>query len=337
MSDHIDISVVIPTYQRCASVRQTLEALARQDYPPDKYEVIVSIDGSEDGTREMLATAAFPYLVRVVWRPNRGRAAACNVGIRMAVGELIVFLDDDMEPECGFLTAHWRAHEGESRLGVMGAVPIALDPGSAPTARYVAAKFAQHLEKLAGPDYQPRLRDFYSGNVSVRHDVLLAVGLFDEDFTIYGNEDLELSLRLVAAGVRITYCGEALAWQRYTKDFAELAWDTCAKGQTAVLLMQKHAAAFDQLQLSAYSQTSHKRQCVRRALLWLSNRWPITPHWMVHCVTWLERRTDVHLALVYGLVLDHFYWLGVQRSLREQPVSDLDQPATRQLRIGLGV
>jgi hypothetical protein len=221
---------------------------------------------------------------------------------------------------------------------VMGAVPIVLDSGSGPAARYVAARFEQHLKKLARLDYRPCLRDFYSGNVSVRRDLLFAAGLFDEDFTIYGNEDLELSIRLVTAGVRIVFCGDALARQRYTKDFAGLAWDTCAKGQTAVLLAQKHVAAFDHLQLSTYRQASRKRQCVRSALLWLSNRWHPTPHWIVRCVTWFERRTDVPtVALVFGLVLDYFYWLGVQRSLREQPATDLDLPAARQLRIGLGV
>jgi glycosyltransferase involved in cell wall biosynthesis len=54
VSEPVRISVVIPTYQRCASVRRALEALAHQTMPATEYEVIVPIDGSDDGTKEMI-------------------------------------------------------------------------------------------------------------------------------------------------------------------------------------------------------------------------------------------------------------------------------------------
>ena len=92
------MSVVIPTYQRRASVERALRALARQTLPVDEYEVILSIDGSDDGTREMATQLAAPYRLHVLWQPNRGRSAACNAGIGAASGWLLVLIDDDMEP-----------------------------------------------------------------------------------------------------------------------------------------------------------------------------------------------------------------------------------------------
>lgn len=87
-------SVVIPTYNRAATLRQTLTALMAQDYPD--YEIIVVDDGSTDDTRAMIARE-FPQ-VRYIYQQNRGPAAARNRGIAHARGEIIAFTDDDCVP-----------------------------------------------------------------------------------------------------------------------------------------------------------------------------------------------------------------------------------------------
>jgi len=203
MTNPYRISIVIPTYQRCTSLRHALQALARQTLAPDTYEVIVSIDGSCDGTQEMAAQFPAPYRLHTYWQPNQGRATACNAGMRLARGEVLVLLDDDMEPTPEFLAAHLRAHPAGSRYGVVGAVPISFNRSSPPVVQYIGSKFNLHLEHLAQPCHRFKLRDFYSGNFSIRREVLLEVGAFDESFRIYGNEDLEFSVRLSTAGVHL--------------------------------------------------------------------------------------------------------------------------------------
>src|SRR4029077_11715275 len=123
------------------------------------------------------------------------------------------------EPTADFLAVHARAHGDGSRLGVIAAVPVGVDRASSPVVEYIASNFDLHLEKLARPDHEVGIRDFYSGNFSIRRDVLLEIGLFDEGFKSYGNEDGELAIRLRQAGVRVTYSAEAIAWQHYEKDF----------------------------------------------------------------------------------------------------------------------
>jgi glycosyltransferase involved in cell wall biosynthesis len=174
------ISVIVPTYQRCASVKRLLNSLGHQTMPADMYEVIVVIDGSQDGTHEMVEGSQSLFKLRSIWQPNQGRAAACNHGIREAVGNLIVILDDDMEPSAQLLESHWNAHQADLRLGVLGAVPIRLGPTSPPVMQYIGAKFNQHLEKLAQPGYTFNLRDFYSSNFSIQRTLIIEVGLFDE-------------------------------------------------------------------------------------------------------------------------------------------------------------
>lgn len=319
MTGSPQISVVVPTYRRCASVERTLRALSMQTLPADGYEVIVSIDGSEDGTREMLARFPAPYRLRSLWQPNRGRAAACNAGIRLAGAKLVILLDDDMEPTPEFLEAHLRAHATETDfpLCIMGAAPITSSSASPPATQYIATKFNQHLARLTRADGRFSIRDFYSGNCSISRRTLLAVGGFDEDFTVYGNEDLELSVRLVRASVRLAYDPRAIARQHHEKSFAQLAQDSMAKGRTAVLFASKHPAVLPDLQLSAYRRAPIEWRVVRSGMLGLQALWGGAALALIHLIERLERIRPPFLNLIYRLALDYFYWTGVRSALRE--------------------
>lgn len=316
-SPSLRISVVVPTYGRRASLERLLKALARQTLPVDTYEVIVSVDGSQDGTADMLRGFQAPYRLRPLWQPNRGRAAACNRGIGCADGDVIVLLDDDMEPESRLLESHLRMHPPGSRVGVMGAAPIMVDDSSPPITRYLAAKFNRHLDRLARSGQPLVLRDFYSGNFSVPRDALSAIGGFDEAFSIYGNEDLELSIRLRGAGIHLIYSAEAAARQHKTKSFAQVADDCVAKGRTAVLLAGKHPSAVPDLRLAAYRRVSLERRLLRASMLSIGSGWSGTPRAVVGTVQWLERIRAPLLNAAYTLALDYFYWTGVFAALRE--------------------
>jgi GT2 family glycosyltransferase len=71
-----------------------------------------------------------PYRLQAIWHPRQGRAAARNAGIRVAGGNLLVLLDDDMEPVPGLLHAHLDAHQGADECVVLGPVLIVLDSSS---------------------------------------------------------------------------------------------------------------------------------------------------------------------------------------------------------------
>jgi len=66
-----ELSVVIPTYNRREYLRACLESLARQTASPEEFEVVVTVDGSTDGTIEMLASLPTPYALRVLTQPQR--------------------------------------------------------------------------------------------------------------------------------------------------------------------------------------------------------------------------------------------------------------------------
>jgi GT2 family glycosyltransferase len=315
------VSVVIPTYRRRDALLRLLSALARQTLPAADFETIVVVDGSDDGTCEAVQSMATPYELRVHAQQNRGRSAARNVGIGMARGEIVVMLDDDMEPSPALLAEHVRAHALED-VAVMGAVPVAMNDETPVTARYVGAKFNRHMARLARSGAPVTLRDFYGGNLSVKRDVLERTGSFDEGFTRYGNEDLELSLRLAAAGVRLVFAPEAVAFQTYDKDFAGLAADTVSKGRTAVLLARKHPEARRHLKLGSAEPDPLVRRVIVGGLLGATRLAPAVRAWIVRGMSALgQRRRDLALRL-YPPVLDYLYWCGVREAERDVTAED---------------
>jgi GT2 family glycosyltransferase len=243
------------------------------------------------------------------------------MGVREARGEVVLLLDDDMEPQPACLAAHHAAHAPGRRLGVLGAVPVRLGPDAPPVVQYVGTKFNRHLEKLSRPGHVISIRDFYTGHFSIRRDLLLEVGAFDEDFALYGNEDVELAVRLRSAGVSLCYFPKAVAVQHYEKDFAALARDNVEKGRTAVLCARKHPEAFAGLRLSQYGKGSRKWRAARALLLATSRVAPATPRAVARLVGWLERRRPARLAVYYTLALDYFYWVGARAALAQDPLA----------------
>ncbi len=197
-------SIVIPTYNRKESLRRTLDALALQTLDARDFEVIVVSDGSADGTPAMLSeyAASGTLQLRPFQQENAGPAAARNRGIAEAGGEVIVFIDDDVEPVPICLERHLSHHERDSRAVVLG--PLSPDPAYAaaepPWIAWEHAKL-QKIYALFSPGGKHQQDDagaehFYSGNASVRREWLLQVGGFDARFK--RQEDVELATRLAS-------------------------------------------------------------------------------------------------------------------------------------------
>jgi GT2 family glycosyltransferase len=312
-------SILIPTHQRREALRRALLSLRDQTEAPDAYEVIVSVDGSSDGSEEMLAAFEAAFDLRVTSGPARGRAAACNSALELARGEVVIVLDDDMRVVPEFVERHRAHHPPNSRRCVLGAVPIELEDGSPRAARYAQEKFNTHLDRLAEPGHEFVPRDFYTGNASLRAEVMREVGGFSESFTVYGNEDVDLSLRLGAAGVETLYEPRALARQEYDKALRALARDTVHKGHTTVILARAHPEAIGKLRLAQPWDGSRPRLAARAALLALSRRLSATTGATIALAAGLERLGAWRLALFYRAVLDYAFWAGVDTELRESP------------------
>ena len=96
------ISVVMPVYNGAATIGSALDSLLVQDYPRDRYEVIVVNDGSTDDTAKIVAQR---HNVRYVEQPrNMGIPSALNAGLEAARGEIFATIDDDCQAAPDYLS-----------------------------------------------------------------------------------------------------------------------------------------------------------------------------------------------------------------------------------------
>jgi len=317
MAEGPAVTVVIPTHQRREALRTVLESLSRQSVAPGLYEVVVAVDASTDGTLEMLEAFSVPYGLRWLSPAGRGRAGAVNAAVAAARGEVTIVLDDDMRVVPEFVERHRSHHPPGSRRCVLGAVPVELGEGSTHAAHYVKDKFDLHLSRLSDPDHLALPRSFFTGNASLRTETMRAVGGFDDSFGIYGNEDVELALRLRKDGVEFGYDPGALAYQAYDKDLGGLQRDTLAKGRTTVQLARRHPEVFPDLRLASPDDSSRPWLAARSVLLWATRRAPAASGAVFALCSLLERLGAWRLPLFYRPVLDYAFWAGVDAALRE--------------------
>ena len=116
------VSVLIPTYNRKHVLEQTLPTLFHQDFPADQFELVIVVDGSTDGTVEMLRSLKPRCALQIVEQENQGPAAARNAGLMVAGGDLVLCLDDDICCERDLIKEHALAHEQQRLLLVHGPI-----------------------------------------------------------------------------------------------------------------------------------------------------------------------------------------------------------------------
>ncbi len=199
------LSVVIPTMNKVSLLRRTLDALLQEESGLDEpWEIIVVDDGSTDETGDFLRERVEshvgnqPALHVVAPGMNLGRARARNLGARNAVGQWILFLDDDIVVPPDLPGAHVRLLREFPGCGTIGYAVTAPEVIDAPHFRYLDTRGASKLP--AGP---APARYFVTQNAAVPRDQFLSIGGFDEEFSAYGFEDMEVAFRLESvAGVR---------------------------------------------------------------------------------------------------------------------------------------
>ena len=239
-------SVVIPTYQRRDVVVSSVQALAAQN--EQSFEVIVAVDGSTDGTAAALRDLTLPFPLRVIEQPNAGRAAAVNVGAEHARGDLLLILDDDMEADPRLLEAHGASHR-EGIDVVIGHIPLHPDSPDNVVSRAVGAWAEARGRRLAERPHELPHSELISGQMSLGRQLFLRVGGFDTRFTkggTFGNEDLDLGARLLAAGAVVSFDEGAVSRQRYVVTPGEYLDQWRDVGAADVLLARRwprHAGA----------------------------------------------------------------------------------------------
>jgi glucosyl-dolichyl phosphate glucuronosyltransferase len=239
MTEDIDVTVILCTYNRCESLKSALESLTLSSFPETiSWEVLVVDNNSKDHTREAVQAFSrrYPGRFRYVFEPQQGKSFALNSGIREARGAVLAFVDDDVVvgqdwlysltsplyggkwagsggrilPERGFVPPRWLAVDGPfSQIGALCAYSdLGDDPG-----------------ELKAP--------LVGANMAIRREMFEKYGNFRTDLgprpgSELRHEDRELGHRLVNGGERLRYVPSAIVYHqihqsRVRKEFF-LAW-----------------------------------------------------------------------------------------------------------------
>jgi len=213
----LDASIVVCTYNRAASLTETLYALkALKDDSVDGWEVIVVDNNSSDDTRKVVEDLAssWPRLT-YAFEPEQGLSHARNHGIRIARGEVILFTDDDVLPEPDWMekTLEGMRHHGADACGGYVAPIWETEPPEWLTERFhgFLAIRADRTDDYRITD--PRQAPF-GANMAVMKKVFDDVGLFDTERgrkgkVLASGEDGELFERILAAGHPVWFLGSA--------------------------------------------------------------------------------------------------------------------------------
>jgi len=210
----IRITVAIPTYNRAPLLRQTLAGVTRQDYPAVHYEVLVIDNNSRDATREVVASFATARPApRHVLETRQGLDHARNRAIAEARGDIIVFADDDLLVESGWLRALTAPLLGGAagRIGAVGGEVIPVFPDGLP--RWLeGAHTPLALRTDAGPLAPSQIP--MGANLAFPKRVLAQHGAFSTDLdragkALFSGGDREMIQRLRTAGLEIWFAPSA--------------------------------------------------------------------------------------------------------------------------------
>jgi glycosyltransferase involved in cell wall biosynthesis len=198
--------VIIPPYNRADVIARTLNHFMVQDYPADRYEVIV-VDNSTDRTPEVVAalSAESACSIRLIHKPIRLPAIKRNLGLAEARFDYALFFNDDVWVEPNLLREHARTHaQHDEPIAVLGIVEQSDEMPWSPFQEvwrpFAYADIADRADKVVPYRY------FWSMNLSLSRRVMLERNLvFHQDWAEIGHEDVELGYRWTNAGYQIVY------------------------------------------------------------------------------------------------------------------------------------
>jgi len=212
----LNLSILIPTYNRRETLLKTLAGYARQTAAARIREVLVVDDGSTDGTAAAVAgfaaSATFP--IRHLHKENGGLASARNFGIREAASELLLMGDDDIIPGPTLVEEHlaWHEKNPADNVAVLGYVTWSPELRPTPFMKWMGEDGVLFGFGRLVPGKDAPLEYCYFCNTSVKKRFLAENGTFDEDFQAYGFEDTELSYRLFKKGFCVLYNSRAVGY-----------------------------------------------------------------------------------------------------------------------------
>ncbi|MDG5768057.1 glycosyltransferase [Balneolales bacterium ANBcel1] len=234
----IRYSIIIPVYNRPGELSELLESLAAAPAEVmSRTEVIVVDDGSEERSGEVCRNSRDTPDIRYLYQDNRGPGGARNTGAGMARGEWLIFFDSDCIIPPGYMDA---VEQGLSNgnVDVFGGPDRASDDFT-PTQKAIDYAMTSFLTTGGIRGGRKQLDRYYprSFNMGIRKSAFDAVDGFS---SLRFGEDLDLSMRLIAAGYRTALLDRAWVYHKRRTDLKKFFKQVYNSGMARVVLNKRH-------------------------------------------------------------------------------------------------
>ncbi len=197
----MDISIIIPTYNRKEKLRECLDSVFNQDYPQGNFEVIVVEDGFDCDTLNTGKELGIKYKnLKYIKQDHRGPAAARNRGVKVATGKIIGFVDDDCRVDKHWVKLMVDAHQKNPQAIAVGGFTSA----STQKTPVLISQFLSTCAIETPVNDKTEVVFFPTCNVSLKKSVFDRYE-FDNQFPFPGGEDLEFFWRLFKDGHRFIW------------------------------------------------------------------------------------------------------------------------------------
>ncbi len=285
------ISLVVPAYNEGMVIQPAIRSLLLLDYP--NYEVLVIDDGSTDDTYEKsLAVAREDHDVpiRVITKPNGGKADALNTGMTHARGEFVLNMDGDTKLSRNTLRACVRHFDNPNVGAVAGNVKV-LNRDNMWT-KLQALEYVEGLAMARKAQSFLRAVNIIPGPLGMfRKSVLQDAGGYDHDTFA---EDCDLTLKLLMRGWHIAYEPTAIAWVETPSRLLDLLKQRYRWTRGILQATRKHRSAL----------WNPRKAGINFFILWYmlfeGIMWPFS--------TVLGNLFFIYIGLKYGVVIFLFYW-----------------------------
>lgn len=241
VSEYPTFSVIVPSYNVERAIEKCIQALLDQNYPKEKFSIIIVDDKSTDKTLSIVKGYSDNKQVKIVKHfQNRGLSATRNSGIKASNSELIAFLDGDLVVQKDWAKLLAGILDSTDVVACMGdtKLPNEFIPNNIDRYLYSSKRGVRSLCN----DQSVEVPGFIMGNSAVKREALNECGLFDEEFDTWGGEDTDLAIRLWGRypnGLRFE--AKAVALHYHQRKLEVVLNNMFKYGQTNyLLLLKKH-------------------------------------------------------------------------------------------------
>ena len=258
------VSVVVTTYNRTIKFEQCIRALFAQELDDNvKLKIIIVDDCSlSENQKEVLRIASISDCILPIINPsNRGLSGSRNVGAAYCQSDYILFLDDDIMVEPYYVMGHLSVLSLQDRVATVGSLrfPPNLTRGNN-LMRYLSSR--ELRQRNFNQDFLNDLPAQYLGGgiCGMRYIDFKAVNGFNEHFTFYGGEDVEMGISLNQNGVRILYAPLAKADHYDSVDidrYREKYMEAGREGVKLILKSDKNFYHYSPIQFILPSKTNN--------------------------------------------------------------------------------